>query len=192
MEYFETGNRGHYRHLCPQGRGLDSLSLDRVCVYGKWGAHHRPSKTVICPSNCNFFVRLSTFPDRFRVERSIRRDAKCRARPPAHVQPPNVDQMVSWKPTPTDAIPDLLLLYSFYLFLLLLLHYPALSFVKVMQTGGELECPGKREKRIEKPGRFCHAKHAGHCGNTSLIWNERERESLHISATCLVSNSWDK
>ena len=25
MEYFETGNRGHYRHLCPQGRGLLSL-----------------------------------------------------------------------------------------------------------------------------------------------------------------------
>lgn len=32
MEYFETGNRGHYRHLCPQGRGLDSLSLSIECV----------------------------------------------------------------------------------------------------------------------------------------------------------------
>lgn len=89
--WWNTWNRGHYRHLPLRGGAL--ALCNRWKMEAK-RAHHRPSKTVICPSNCNIFDRLLTIADRFQVETSKWSNAKCRARPLTPQRWPNVEQMV--------------------------------------------------------------------------------------------------
>lgn len=178
MEYLETRNRGHYQHL-PAGAGSLSTILSCVCVcvsmVNERGAHHRPSKTVICPFNYTFLGRLLTFPDRFRVERSNRHDAKCRTRPLPLVQWLNVEQMVSWKHRPTTPFLTSSFYFTYiqpalYLLLLLLQNKSSPSSMWCRLAASYKNATRKRRwKQNIKTSRFCHAKHAGHCGNTSLM-----------------------